>query len=124
MLNVADIITDLDMAQSYTINRSSGSFGLATATSGSWQETFSTVAGYGPIYPSTNKELQQVPEGDIVTAAMTFLNTQPLYTTRNGQYKGTSDQLVWQGESYRVIALLLYQDYGYYGAIATRMAGD
>lgn len=68
-----------------------------------------------------------LPEGDRIAGLMTFYSTadKPIYTTRNkDDDKGTSDELEWRGERYRVLQVFPYNDFGYVKALGTRMSGD
>jgi hypothetical protein len=57
---------------------------------------------------------------------MTFLSSQEIMTTHNdaGGGGGTSDEIVWRGDTYRVLKVLRYVDYGYYMAFAQRIKGS
>ena len=68
-----------------------------------------------------------LPEGDRIAGLMTFYTTadNPIFVTRNlVDDKGTSDELEWRGERYRVMQTFPYLDYGYIKAVAKRMSGD
>ena len=118
---MGDIILDPDFAQGYVVTRSSGDF-----SEGGWKESTPTsINMVGPIYPSTQKELQQVPEGDRVTGMVTFLSTQQIYVThRSGTKPGTSDKILWQGDYYRIVSIMNWSDFGVWLAIGCRIAGD
>jgi hypothetical protein len=79
-----------------------------------------------------------VPEGDRVGGAMVFHSTTPLYITRQdggfgeksfgktgfgASVQHVSDITLWHGQQYRLMALLPYQDYGYYRAVGVRITG-
>lgn len=119
MINVSDILLDPDFLQSFTINRSTGSWVL-----GGFQSTVSQVQASGVVDVASSRDLAQVPEGDRVTGSMAFYSTQPLYLTRNGQTTGLSDTITWQGDKYRLVQIFPYVDYGYYMAIGVRMTGE
>lgn len=120
MINIAEVITDPDFAQAYTLTRSSGQFGA-----GSWMEnTPTTVSMYGPIVPTSDEDLQQVPEGDRATGMLTFYSTERIYRTHTDGTPGTSDIITWQGDKWRVIYIKNLSDYGAWKAIAARMTGS
>lgn len=75
----------------------------------------------GTITVAAPKDLMQVPEGDRVTGLMCFFSMQEIFVTRT---EGISDEILWQGERYRVSAVVPWQDFGYYKAFGVRMAGD
>lgn len=133
MIDVGDIVNDPDLAQAFTIERSTGQFVL-----GGWKTTAVLVPAYGCITVASPEDLEMVPEGDRLSGAMLFHTSSPLYITeleggagQQGWGKGgfgvttqqVSDVVVWRGQRYRVVHLSPYQDYGYYRAVAVRMAG-
>ena len=81
---------------------------------------------YGTITVANTQDVNMLPEGDRIAGLMTFYSTadNPIFVTRNGEVKGTSDELEWRGERYRVIQTFPYLDYGYIKAICKRMSGD
>lgn len=119
MINVAEIVTDPDMAQTFTVTRTAGHFAI-----GGWMnDTPTAISMYGVVTVPDSRDLEQVPEGDRVLGVMAFHSAQPLYLTR-GDNSGISDVITWRGEDYRIIKIRTYADYGYYAAIGVRMAGD
>lgn len=121
MINVGDILADQDLAQRFVIHRSTGSFQL-----GGWQDTVTTVTAYGAVIPTTDFELQQVPEGDRVTGAMTFWTQKTLYETRGADSTaaGLSDIIAWRGQCFRLVKIFPYSDYGFCKGIGVRMSGE
>lgn len=95
--------------------------------SGEWQSgRFVTIEEKelrvrGVVTPAEPKDLVQVPEGDRVTSVMCFYADQPLHTTN---LTGTSDEILWRGERYRVAAVLPWGDFGYWKALGVRMVSD
>ena len=127
MIDVSEVITDPDLAQSYTVLRSTGSF-----VKGLWTEdTPTSITMTGVITVANDRELDQIPEGDRIKGAMVFHSTQVLYTTRVGTNEsrkatrsGISDKIVWRGEQYKVLNVSPYIDYGFYKAIGERIKGN
>jgi hypothetical protein len=119
MINMAELITDPDFAQSYVIVRSSGAFAL-----GGFISTPFSIPAVGPIVLATERDLDQVTEGDRVTGAMKFYSLGPIYQTRAGDNPGLSDTIHWRGDNYRIAKVFPYVDYGWYEAIGVRMTGD
>lgn len=74
----------------------------------------------GVIAAATTKDLLQVPEGDRVKEIIAVYDTEEL---RVSNETGTSDEVLWHGERYRLFQLPC-KGYGYYKALAERMAGD
>lgn len=75
----------------------------------------------GTVTVASSKDILQVPEGDRVTGMMCFYSQQPIHITRP---EGTSDEIVWKGERYRITFLFPWSDFGYYKAIGVRMVSD
>jgi hypothetical protein len=117
MIDVSEVVNDPDLAQEFTILRSSGSY-----LNGVFQSSTTPIQGFGVVTVATAREIEMVPEGDRVTGMMSFHSNQPILGTRaNGGATGASDILLWHGEKYRVLAIWNWSDYGYYDAIASRM---
>lgn len=116
MINVAETILDPDFAQPYTVYRKTGSW-----VEGEYVQTEQALAFHGVVVAANTKDLLQVPEGDRVKGIMAFYSIEPLLVTNDS---GTSDQVVWRGERYRLFQLWPYVDYGYYKALGERMVGD
>lgn len=121
---MSDIVNDPDFAQLLTaaIHRDTGTFVL-----GKWKKSTTDIDFYGIVQPSTAKELKQVPEGDRVTNAMSFHSQQPLYVTHAGEGTppdGISDTITWQGQLFKLIAILPWNDFGYYLGIGVRISGQ
>lgn len=116
---MSDLVNDSDLgAQSYTLYRTTGSFGP-----GGWEGVEEAITGYGIVQPASAKELRQVPEGDRVEGAMVFFSSTPLYAT-NTEGRQISDQIEWRGERYRLYQMLPWVDAGFYRAIGTRIKGS
>ena len=123
MINLSRVLNSPRMRQAFTIHRSSGGrFGA-----GGWiEDTPTEIEASGIVWPSTAREILQVPEGDRVLGMMTFATPEPLYTTRaeGATSAGTSDQIEWHNELYRVISRLPFTDYGFNVAVGARLSGD
>lgn len=120
MINLSEVITDPDLSQGFTILRSNGAW-----TNGVWIEGTPTAIGAaGVISVAKEKELRVLPEADRPESAMVFHATVPIYVSRVSPAPATADLLVWNGENYRTLYVWPYGDYGFYKAIAVRMAGD
>lgn len=81
----------------------------------------------GTVTVANSEDLEQVPEGDRVTGMMCFYSQQPIYVTRAEDElsaAGISDEIVWSGDRYRIVAVVPWRDFGYYKAFGVRMAGD
>ncbi len=119
MIWVAELLYDPDLSQPFTVERSVGSFGP-----GGWAEGSPiSIPLNGVIYPTTQAELQQVPEGDRVTGMATFASPLPLYLTHASGVAGTSDRITWHGNVYKLVHLFDYGDYGAWAAAGVRVTG-
>lgn len=116
MLNIAELIHDPDFAQPFTVYRKTGQW-----AEGEYNQTEQQISFHGVVVAANTKDLLQVPEGDRVKGIMAFYATEPLLVTNE---VGTSDQVVWRSERYRLFQTWPYADYGYYKALGERMAGD
>ncbi len=119
MLNVSALLSDPDFAQPLTINRATGAFVLGGFTS-----TPAAISAGGVVDVASERELAQVPEGDRVTGAMAFYVAVPVYLTQAGQTTAPSDTITWRGDTYRLVKIWPYADYGYYKAVGVRMSGE
>jgi hypothetical protein len=109
-------------SQTLNIYRSTGSF-----INGRWTEDTQSPPYFevkGIAYPSSTKELDQVPEGDRIKGAMSFITTEELYVTRQGSAPGLSDKIEWRGELYKIVQTLNWMSYGTFTSIAIRITGD
>lgn len=139
MINLSEVVNDSDLAESFTIQRTTGSFGL-----GGWiLSTPVNVPGYGIITVASNEDLQMVPEGDRVTGSMIFHSMMRIYETElDGGYGSSiygdndnptntfgpgiqhfSDQIRWRGQLYKIISVAPWADFGYWRVIGTRLSG-
>lgn len=130
MINVSRVLRSPRLSQLLTVYRSKGYFGL-----GGWIEEVLSPPYFqtrGVAWPSSAKEIEQVPEADRVKGMHTFATVDNLYVTREGNEEnlddddddsGLSDQVEWRGDRYKIIQILNYQDYGYCLSIGVRIRG-
>ena len=122
MLNLSRVFQNPHFRQTFKVYRSAGEFRL-----GGWVEIEQSPAYFdvsGIVWPSSPKEIQQVPEGERVLGMMTFASTEPLYITHASGTAGTSDKIEWRGELYRLLQILPFDDYGFPVAVGARLSGD
>lgn len=121
---MSEIVNDPDFAQAFTITRSQN----GTWENGIWVNATVAIPGYGVIQPTTPEELKQVPEADRVTGMVSFHSSSVIYETHtNGVTDSTaaiSDTIAWNNQSYRVVKVFPWQDFGFYKAICSRMSGQ
>ena len=123
MINVSGLVSDPDFAQNFTVLRAHGGRFIA----GVWTEgTAIGVKTKGVIYPSTEEEISQVPEADRVTGMVTFITKIRMYathiTTPSGD-KGISDKVVWKENTYKIVTVMPYGDFGFFLAVGVRLSG-
>ena len=116
MIDVSEIVSDPDFAQPFTINRQTGVFVL-----GGYTTTSTPIPAGGVITVASERDLDQVPEGDRVRGAMLFYSHSQMNVTPES---GTSDTITLRGDSYRVVKVWPYADYGFWKALGVRMTGD
>ena len=112
-----------EWSQQFTVYRRTGSW-----LAGVFTETETTLTFTGIVVPASSKEITQLPAGDISGAVMGFYSDQEMYTTRMADAgesfgEGTSDQIVWRNDRYRVLRTDQWGDYGYFVAYCTLMEG-
>lgn len=119
MINLSRVITDPRIAQKnpFTVYRKSGDW-----QGGRWIQTETPIYMRGIITPATAKDITQVPEGDRTGGELTVLTLDPVYVTHlDDNFKGTSDEILWNSERYRVFNVFPWNEFGFYHAIAIRM---
>ncbi len=119
MISVEEIIDDVDFAQRFTILRSEGEF-----VDGVWTELeVDEISVSGVIVPTSPRDLNRLPEGDRVSAAVSFYSKKELRVTRTGNTPGTSDMIRWKGDCYKLVGVFPWGDYGYWMGIGERTRG-
>lgn len=119
-VNVRRVILSPRFAQVFAILR----------TEGSWQEgvfipgTPASIPVRGTITVASAKDLEMIPEGDRAGGAMSFYSPVELYITRAGESPGISDKIRWRGDTYKIIQVNPWIDYGYYHGIGVKMEAD
>lgn len=113
MLNVAELLDDFDFIQQFTVYRKA-----TTKQRGNVSSTETPLTFSGVITPAGSTELEQIPEGDRQRGAITIYTQQELEISNTA---GTSDEVLWQGNRYRVQQVFAYANYGYWKAIAVKM---
>lgn len=126
MINVAHAVNDPRFSQSFKVFRKSGEW-----IKGRFVEEEKEISFTGVITPSKPKEIEMIPEGDRVGGEITIHTTRKLYTTHSIQdeesandFEGTSDEIEWQGERYKLYQVNDYSQYGYYSAIGMRLVSN
>lgn len=117
-IDVSDIVSDPDFAESFTLLRSTGG---AYDSSGEYQDSKTSTPMYGVIEEINSDDLDQVPEGDRIMGAITVWSPQQMNATSTA---GISDIVVWHGQNWRVAKTWDRSTDGFWKAIAVRMSGE
>lgn len=120
MINVSEIIDDPDFAQAFKVQRSSGTWVL-----GRFIAATETLQFSGVIEPLNTKEIKMLPEGDQITGGINIWTRETLHTTKRENALGgkLSDEVIWQGENWKVYQVQNFSDFGYQQAICVRKLG-
>lgn len=116
--------TDPNISEAFVVLRSSGHPGA-----GGWvEDTVQEITAHGTIGIAASKDIETLPEADVVHGAITINTRTQLFVTHDVNADistaGTSDIIVWQNENYRILKLYPYRNRGYWWAVASRMAGN
>jgi hypothetical protein len=117
-----DVINDEDLAEEWTVLRSSGQ-----QAAGGWQSSTTAIPFWGVTSVDEATLIEMVPDADRVHGMRLFISECRMYVTseqREDGTSGTSDVIVWHGQKYRVRSVGDYSDRGgFWFAIADRMSG-
>jgi len=124
MIDLSEVVEDPDFAQSFTLTRTPGVWSVGEQGAGFQGEPY-TVTLWGVIEPASPEDAEVIPEGDRITGAMAFWSTQPILHSAGSQ---TTPQLAdivnWRGNTYRIVHVYPWTDWGYGKAIGVRQEGD
>ena len=118
-MNLSRLLYSPTFSQNFTVHRKTGAW-----TSGRFKQTETDVTMQGIVAPCNPKELNQMPEGDRVTGVMCFHSEQQIYVTHNDSQAGTSDEIEWQSERYRISSVIPWNDFWGWKAFGVRMVSD
>lgn len=122
MINVSELITDPDFAQTFTVTRYFGEW-----VDGRLQEQKSEIPMVGVITPENTSDMNQLPGGDTITGRINIYSLEPLFTTRlkgdNSSRSSTSDEIEWRGEKWKILQTENFLDFGYFKSLAVRKFG-
>lgn len=116
MINVSRVMNDSRFSQTFSIFRKSGEW-----EKGRFNETETELKMQGVVSVAKSKDIEMIPEGDRVGGEMAIHTTQEIFVTNT---EGTSDELLWNGERYKIYSVSPYSDYGFYKAIAMRKVSN
>lgn len=122
-LNVADIVASPEFTQTITIKRhSNGRF-----VKGRFEQDEKTIKIKAVVSVSDEKTLSMIPEGDRNETTKTVHSLEKIYMTSSEASKGenrTSDIVIYNGDEYKVIAILDADDYGFTKAVISKIGAS
>jgi len=116
-INVSRLMNDPAFSSHYTVKRRKGRWVNGRVE----LDAPEFLQYYGPVQPATQKEIDQLPEGDRQNGTMKFFCKPPkkLYITSEGGGKvGASDEIIYRGELYKIFAVKDWTAHGYIRAFA------
>ncbi|KAI3344449.1 hypothetical protein FC831_14505 [Clostridium botulinum] len=120
MINVSRAVNDPRISEPFKVFRKSGEW-----IKGRFIQEEKEIGMSGVIVPATNKEIEMIPEGDRTKGEISIHTTKELYTTHSeANEEGTSDEIEWEGERYKIYSLGNYKKYGYWFAIGMRLVSN
>lgn len=75
------------------------------------------IPGKGCIQPAGDESLSQFPEGERREGRIVIYTTKTIYLTEGSE---VSDEIEWQGESYKVCSVTRWQEHGFNVAYAVK----
>ena len=116
MPDVTALLVDPGLgAQTVTVKRRTGSWQGGRFVVGQNDEQTLNVVGI--LQPASPEQLEFFPEGERREGQVVFYTQTTLYLTEGDRI---SDRLLWQGETYKIINLNRWQDYGFNIAYAQK----
>ena len=125
MIDVRELITDPDFAQSYKVIRSTGKW-----IAGRYQIISTETLNYfGAVQSPDPDMLEQIPEIDRVNSLINFYCKSPkklyisLDASKNGEEQDIYDTIEFKGNLYKIIRVLDWSDNGYQVAFGDEKHG-
>ena len=127
IVDLTEIVNDPEIAQSFTIERSTVTFVL-----GGDQTAVTPITAFGVITVADADTLQMIPEADRTQSAMSFYTTTPIVLSHGNEpqlsgtsgTQGVSDVLIWRGIRFRISKVFPYIDYGYFHAVGVKVEAN
>lgn len=124
------VVDDGVLSEAYKIKRETGHFGQ-----GGWIiDSTNVINGWGVVSVANEQDLLMIPEGDRVTGIMVFHSLARIYETQldggTDSYQSpfpptqrVSDIMIWNYQTWRVLAVGPYPNRRYWRALAVRLGG-
>jgi len=116
-INVSRLMNDPAFSSKYTVVRRSAKWdGIRFVVSEPEMLQY-----YGPVQPATQKELDQLPEGDRQNGTMKFFCKPPKdlhITSEDDEEANVSDEIIYRGQRYKIFAVKDWMPHGYIRAFA------
>jgi hypothetical protein len=122
-LNLADIVASPEFTQQITIKRHyDGKY-----VNGRFTQKEKVFKINAVVSVSDEKTLSMIPEGDRNETTKTIHSLERIYMTSSEKSKGenrTSDIVVYNGDEYKVVAIMDADDYGFTKAVASKIGAS
>ena len=121
-IDLSEVVNSEDLAaEEYTILRGPGRW-----LNGVWQSNAMPMPGFGSVTLANARDLEMIPEGDVVHGAMVFHSETPLYGTHGDSTRSgaSSDVILWNNLYWRVLTVVPYGKFGFFRAVATRISAS
>lgn len=119
-LNLSDIVASPEFSQQIEIERhQNGRF-----VKGRYQEDVKKIKMMAVVSATDEKRLEMIPEGDRNDTTKTIHTVDRIYMTQSEKSKGenkTSDIVLYNGDRYKVIAVIDADDYGFTESIISKI---
>lgn len=119
-LNLSDIVASPEFSQQVEIERhQNGRF-----VKGRYQEDVKKIKMMAVVSATDEKRLEMIPEGDRNDTTKTIHTVDRIYMTQSEKSKGenkTSDVVLYNGDRYKVIAVIDADDYGFTESIISKI---
>lgn len=126
MLDFGQFVLSPDFEQpcDFIVRRMIGQFNEV----GVFEQVVSEILMEGTVLPhDATRTTVQIPEGDRIKGAIDLWTTEPLYTAGlNPNNDGTGnlpDEVVWNGDLYKVVDFKDLSQFGFYKSTAVRIPG-
>ena len=114
MINLSGIVSGSPFAAPYKVLRRRGQL-----VRGRWEFSEPEILQYyGAVQPATDREIDQLPEGDRQRGTMKFFCVPPKKLYLSGDDNAISDELLFEGRRYKIISVKEWIRYGYIRAFA------